>query len=374
MTYYLIPFFFLTFCTLFERAKKFSFFIKNKYIYFLIAIIFILFIGFRYEVGCDWVSYKNMITQYSDVSLAKVIRYTFIEKDPVILNQSGLKSYHVLHEIGHIFISFISRNIYILNLIYSTIFIIPLFYFCYQIKSKYLALLISYPYYIVVVGMGPIRQAACISLLMISIILLSKNKYLWHFLISTFSLSIHQYSIFFNTLLLTPLFPKFYKDHFSKKFILLFLIVVIIISYNLPSYILKTYYYLILPDSIIPPARGAFFVWLINFFPALIYLRNIQKFNFNRNLNKILITLSIFEITLLPLVFLKSVIAYRLLLYLFPSSIYITSYIPNLKYTNISKIINIKTLIFLSLISLVIWLKFAYHASCWIPYRNILFN
>ena len=371
MTYYLIPFFFLAFCTLFERTKNFSFFIKNKYIYFLIAFIFILLIGFRYEIGCDWVSYKNMLTKYSNVSLSKIIKYTFFEREAV---QSGLDAYHVLHEIGHIYISFISRNIYVLNLIYSTIFIIPLFYFCYQIKRKYLALLISYPYYIIVVGMGPIRQAACISLLMISIILLSKSKYFWHFLISTFSLLIHQYSIFFNALLLTPLFPKFYKNHFSKKFILLILIVLIIISYNLPSYILKGYYYLLLPDSIIPPARGAFFVWLINFFPALIYLRNIQEFNFNSNLNKILITLSIFELILLPIVFLKSVIAYRLLLYLFPSSIYITSYIPDLNYTNISKIINIKTLIFLSLFSLILWLKFAYHASCWIPYRNILFN
>ena len=131
MTYYLIPFFFLTFCTLFESAKKFSFFIKNKYIYFLIAIIFILFIGFRYEVGCDWVSYKNMVTQYSDVSLTKVIKYTFIEKEPVILNQYGLRSYHVLHEIGHIFISLFQEYIYfkfnIFNNFYSSIilFLLP---------------------------------------------------------------------------------------------------------------------------------------------------------------------------------------------------------------------------------------------------------
>ena len=39
--------------------------------------------------------------------------------------------------------------------------------------------------------------------------------------------------------------------------------------------------------------------------------------------------LAIFEIVLLPLVIFKSVIAYRLLLYFFPTSILITSYIPD---------------------------------------------
>ena len=34
---------------------------------------------------------------------------------------------------------------------------------------------------------------------------------------------------------------------------------------------------------------------------------------------------------MLPLVFIKSVIAYRLLLYIFPASIYITSNIPDIK-------------------------------------------
>ena len=80
----------------------------------------------------------------------------------------------------------ISNNIYLLNILYSILFIIPLFIFCSNLERKYLALLISYPYYIVVVGMGPIRQAACISLLMFSIILTMRKRYYSHFLVSIF--------------------------------------------------------------------------------------------------------------------------------------------------------------------------------------------
>ena len=99
----------------------------------------------------------------------------------ILINNFVSGPNYIIKELGHIILTLLSRNIYVLNLIYALIFIAPLFYFCSKIKRTYLSLLISYPYYIVVVGMGPIRQAACISILMVSIILVSKNKYLYHF-------------------------------------------------------------------------------------------------------------------------------------------------------------------------------------------------
>ena len=101
--------------------------------------------------------------------------------------------------------------------------------------------------------------------------------------------------------------------------------------------------------------------------------KNISKFDFNNSLNRILILLSIFDFLLLPFIFLNSVIAYRLLLYLFPSSILITSKVPDLQLFNINKNYYINSIIGLSLLSLIIWLNFAFHSSCWVPYKNILF-
>ena len=150
----------------------------------------------------------------------------------ILINNFVSGPNYIIKELGHVFITLISDNIYVLNLIYALIFVAPLFYYCSKIKRVYLSLLISYPYYMVVVGMGPIRQAACISILMLSIVLVSKNKYLYHFFLTTFSLLIHQFSIFFNCFLLIPLVPKIIKEKFSKTYITAITILILLFLYS----------------------------------------------------------------------------------------------------------------------------------------------
>jgi len=368
MISYFIPFIFLTILTLLESSKRFDFLIKNKYLYFLLALLFIVFIGFRYEIGCDWFPYKGLFEKYNSLSFMEIITSNFFEK---------IK----LQELGHILITSISKNIYILNLIYSALFIIPLFYFCSQLKRTYFSLLISYPYYIIVVGMGPIRQSASIGLLMVSILLVSKRNYYKHFFLSIISSLLHQSSILFNALILGSFFSKIKKIKLSKKNILISIFISFILLYALPTVLNKflfyiTHYRYVDQEGIrlISPAKGAIFIWFINFFPSIIFLKNITKFNFEKSLNKILIILTTFEFLLLPIIFLNSVIAYRFLLYLFPSSILITSYIPDLKLLKLNKFYYLNIINGLALISLIIWLNFAFHASCWVPYKNILLN
>ena len=142
-----------------------------------------------------------------------------------------------LHEIrAHISVTLVSyRSIYVLNLIYSVIFSLPLFYFCSQLKRKYFTLLISYPYYIIVIGMGPIRQAACISLFMLSILLVSNKKYYSHFFLTVTSALLHQSSILFNSIIFSSLLNQFKKIKFSKKYfdyIFIIIITYILLTFN----------------------------------------------------------------------------------------------------------------------------------------------
>ena len=208
MIFYFFPFFFLTIFTGIEFSERFNSLIKNKYLYSFIALFFIIFIGLRYEIGCDWTDYENMFEKYSSLNIIQII-------------EKNLFANFRSEEIGHVFFTKISHNIYILNLIYSILFSLPLFYFCSKLKRKYFSLLISYPYYVVVVGMGPIRQAACISFLMLSILLISNKKYYSHFFLSTISLLIHQSSIIFNTLIMGSLFTNLKKIKLSLKLFLL---------------------------------------------------------------------------------------------------------------------------------------------------------
>ena len=367
MIFYIVPFIFLTILTWIEFSKKFDFLIKNKYLYFLVALFFIVFIGLRYEIGCDWIQYENMFEKYSSLNIMQIVERNLFAK-------------YKLQELGHIFFTKISPNIYFLNIIYSILFSLPLFYFCSSLKRKYFSLLISYPYYIVVIGMGPIRQAACISFLMVSILLISKKKYLISFFLTFFSLLIHQSSIIFNGIIFGSLFKKFNNIKLSGKIIFLIILISLAFLYCLPSIIDKAYTYFTLYKKldkngtmIIPPAKSAILIWIMNFVPSLIYLKNKRKFNLNNKLNTIFTSFCITEILLFPVILFQSVVGYRLLLYIFPTSIYITALIPDLNIINLQKNYIVNILISIALISLIIWLKFAYHASCWVPYKNILF-
>ena len=374
MIFYLIPFIFLTILTFLEYSKRFDFLIKNKYFYYLITIFFIIFIGLRYEIGCDWNQYLEMYKKYNSLSFIEIIK-------------TNIFSEQKFEELGHIFLSLISQNIYITNLIYSIIFSIPLFYFCYQLKNKYFSILISYPYFIGVIGMGPMRQAASVSLLFFLILLISNRKYYTYILFTLISLLIHQSSILFNGLILGSLLSEVKKFKFSKINIFLLILISLFFLNTLPSIISKILFYIqqykqvILfnrdPEKIgtlvVSPAKSAIFIWIINLIPSLIFLINRNKLTLNNNLKNIFTTSSILEILVLPVVLLNSVIGYRLLLYFFPSSIYITSQIPDLNLLNIKKEYIINFIIFIAFISLIIWLKFAFHSSCWIPYKNILF-
>ena len=187
-------------------------------------------------------------------------------------------------------------------------------------------------------------------------------------------LLIHQFSLIFNALLLTPVLIRIKKKKVSKVGSVFSLFLISIIAFNFPSYFNKLYIYFTLPDIIITPAKGTIFVWIINFVPAVIFLCNIKRFKFDDYLNKILIIFSILEILLLPLVFFKSVVAYRLILYIFPSSLLITSKLPDIKLFKIESHYFVKGIIFLAFLNLIIWTNYAYHAYCWIHYKSLILN
>ena len=119
MTFYFIPFLLLTVLTLLESSKRINFITQNKLIYALIALFFIIFIGLRYEIGCDWEQYKEMFEKYEFITFNDIFKRNFI-------GEHNLQRYP---ELGHIFITKISQNIYILNLIYSILFL-------FKIKKK----------------------------------------------------------------------------------------------------------------------------------------------------------------------------------------------------------------------------------------------
>ena len=55
---YLAPFFFLTTLAYLEHFNQFNSVLRNKIFYTILILTFIIFIGFRFQVGCDWETYE----------------------------------------------------------------------------------------------------------------------------------------------------------------------------------------------------------------------------------------------------------------------------------------------------------------------------
>ena len=109
--------------------------------------------GFRNEISCDWQNYRNIFENISSTPINKLL---------IIENNTYNFGFVLISKLFSYFTNF-SGTIFLL----SFLFTIPLFYISSKLKRTYLTLTISYPYYILVIGMGPLRQSLAISFLML---------------------------------------------------------------------------------------------------------------------------------------------------------------------------------------------------------------
>ena len=360
MISYFFPLILLSLLAIIENSNRFSYFIKNKYLYFCVFLFFIFFVSLRHSIGCDWDVYEINFNNIASKNLFYILK-----------NQDQFfdLGYSILAKLVSL-----KFDYSMLIFIYGILFTAPLFYFCANIKRTYLSLMISYPYFILVVGMGPIRQASAIAFLMLTFIFIAKKKINLIYFSSISSLLFHNSAVVINALIFSKL--NLFSSLSSKKKVnyFLYFLIIAIFLYNSPIIFNKLYIYITYYNSPgVNPAKGVFFVWLINFFLSIIFLFNYSKFNIQIALKKVLMIFSVSAIAIFPLIFLNSVITYRFLLYFFPSSIYITSYIPEIEFLKIKQTSILYILILLCFVSLFVWLKYAYHAYCWLPYQNILF-
>ena len=359
MVFYFFPLIFLTLIFIGSNIRKYKDFFNKKITYYSVCALFIIFICFRYDIGCDWDTYEFNFKLIRDNSFSYILK-----------NQNKFfdLGYSIVAKLISYFFGYKE-----LIFIYGILFIIPLFVFLEDLKNKYLALLVAYPYFIVVVGMGPIRQSAAIGFFMLSLLYFAEKKNKLFYISSLLSILFHHSAILCISLLviLKIKSEKFKIDLAGKLFCILAFILFI---YGSPEFLGKIIIYFKYIKEGIMASKGAIFVWFINFFPFILFLKNYKKFILISNLKSFFKIFSIIQILLFPGLFINSTITYRLLIYFFPASIYITSFLPEIVNSKNQKILISFILIFFAYLSLAVWLKFAFHNYCWIPYKNILLN
>ena len=333
--------------------KKFS--ILTGTLAFLILLIFI---GFRHEIGVDWIQYMNMM-----------------ENEAYMLILDG-------HEIGYSIFNLIGSeldSIYIVNSLSAIVFLSGLFAFCKRQPYPWFSLIFAFPVLLLPVALGLTRQSCAVGIEFFALNAIEDQKIIKAIILIIFGVIFH-----FSSLLLLALFiPDILKKN-RVKFQFIFLIALISIS----AYYLYDYFaikwigyneqYIANELGHTWGSHGAIPRILPSLFASLILIFNKDKFaSFTNKFNlkiylRIAFCVLIFFI-LMVLFFFKSSIFDRVAIYFVPITIFVFNRTMDLRLFKISKYYY--QLIFLSYYFLqsFLWLEMANFKPYFVPYKNILF-
>ena len=192
-------------------------------------------------------------------------------------------------------------------------------------------------------------------------------KYYFYNLIS---ILFHYSSLVFLFLPLTINFKRWIKlkKNIKVLYITLFIIPFLYLFFN--NYfieLLNTYRFYDQPHTFKTPL----IIWAMISFPSAIILCN-YKYYKDDDKNKFWRNYSILGILMFFTIFLNTTISVRFLYYFIPIKIYALSNLPEVGLFNISRKNIYYILIFFSFSILTIWLNFANHSYCYLPYKNLL--
>ena len=348
--YYLL-YFFLAFKSI-EETQAFNTFKKETQN--LLIIFFSLIIGLRYEVGCDWEQYNMIFYKFRDG-----------------LTDDWERLEPAFYALNSIFSNF-EFGIYLVNTLCAFIFSYCLIKFCESLPRPWLGLCVAFPYLIMVVAMGYTRQSVSIALFLLALLVLEKGQFYKSIFYIILGMLFHRSGGFF---LFAPLLYTFQSTRFNN--ILRILIIIPLGYYFINEFIISRFDILAIGYlNANLSSSGSFIRILLCVIPSLIFIYHLNKFKISKFSKKIFLVISLMSILALfalPVIT-SSTAVDRVALNFLPIQILVASHLPDTGIFKFGKF-TWKVLILLSVFFVLsIWLLFAMHSTCWIPYRNIIFQ
>lgn len=320
----------------------------EKYVWIFVIFFLSIFIGFRYEIGGDWVIYQNFFDNISEIKFNQII-----VSSPIYVLINKIAFYSNINFVG-------------VNFICSIIFMFSLAYFLQNSKNRWLALAISFPIIIVVLGMGYTRQGLAFSFCLLLIRSLEDKKIFLSFIYVIVAILTHKSALFVTSLLIFLNFWYYKKYHYLFISILIPLFFLIFYSINYKHLI---YFYIGEGQHMF--SYGSFPRAILITIIAITFLLFRKKFKNMTNYQVFIYSsFCIIILFLLPFSFLASIVSDRLLFYLYPLKLALFSF-ANLKDKKIRSVIYLITFVYY--FYFISWLSFGVNSFSWVPYKFVVF-
>lgn len=181
MPYYLLLTSLLT-AKLFTRDLR-----LNRLVFYAFCLLLLLFIGYRFEVGCDWFSYSRYANmRYTGFVDAATQRDPFFHLSGYFIRELGLAYYPAI------------------NVICASVFMLGVFTLGRNLPDPMSFLVYLYPVAIIGLAMSGIRQAAALGVLMVAFHALLMRRYVPFAAIVALAAGFHASALIF--MLAIPLF------------------------------------------------------------------------------------------------------------------------------------------------------------------------
>jgi hypothetical protein len=310
-------------------------------------LILTLLIGYRFEVGADWLSYIEHYYDTFYLSLAEAMSIG----DP-----------------GHSLLNWISSQqewgVFGTNLVYGAVFSFGLIAFCRNQPRPMLALAVAVPYLLIVVAMGYSRQGVAIGFVMIGFIALAQRKTLKFVLLIVIAALFHKSAIILlpisimTNMLRKPIFTALWGG--GTIGLMYFLYLAESADNLIQNYIVAEM------DS-----QGALVRVTMNVVPALLFLFYRRNFNLKPEEKALWIWMSLMALVcvLLLAVSPSSTAVDRVALYFIPIQVYVFSRVPDAMESGQHRKATRLLVVAYYAAVLFVWLNYANHSQYWIPYQ-----
>ncbi len=327
------------------RSLKLSWGMRPAVIVLSIALV--LMMGLRTEVGGDWDAYFNYLES--------------MRGEPV----SALLT---TNEPGYLFLNWLGANvwggIYTVNTLSAALLVWGLVSFSLCQPRPLLAMLVAFPYLLMVVGMGYTRQSVAIGLVMLAMVAVFHGRV--RFYIAWVMLAV----LFHKTAVVMLPFAFFALRRNKLLYgILMVLAGGLLITLLLPyvdyffvGYVTSSY-----------ESGGAVVRLLMTVGPALVFLLYRRRFGFSVPLQSFWGALSWGSVVLLLLLLWfpeNSTAIDRLALYWLPLQLMVLSHLPGIwVLKGLGRSFGALMVAAYSMVLMLGWLLFATHAHAWLPYQ-----